>query len=359
MEQAQKEIEEALRRLEATLPHLFTSSRSEAELRAENAKLLGPEGEVTRIFRLFPKIEAERRKELGKRANAIKSAIEQAFQQKLALIKKAQRQAELECPPIDISLPGRGVGWGSLHPISATMAALIEVFESLGFEYVEVPEIDFAENNFGRLAFPPDHPAADMQDSFFTRSEGSGNPQAVVLRTHTTTVQAHFLRSRPPPMALVTGGAVYRRDDDATHSPMFHQIDGFWVDRDVCFAHLHGLMRAFVERIFGAGVPIRFRPSYFPFVEPGAELDIGCTFCRPWERGAPSEQCKVCKGTGWLEVLGCGMIHPLVLEMAGVSPKEWRGIAWGMGVDRIAMLRYGISDIRMLYENDMRFLEQL
>jgi phenylalanyl-tRNA synthetase alpha chain len=239
------------------------------------------------------------------------------------------------------------------------------VFASLGFEISESREIELAEYNFGRLGFPPDHPATDMQDSFFVKGREGGGDEAVVLRTHATAIQVHEMLARKPPMAVVAAGTVYRRDDDATHSPMFHQIDGFLVDKNVSFAHLKGVLTTFLKRTFGADVPVRFRPSYFPFVEPGGELDIGCTFCRPWvsagsdEQRARTDACRTCKQTGWIEVLGCGSIHPVVFESCGVDANEWSGFAWGMGIDRIAMLRHGIRDIRMLYENDIRFLEQL
>jgi len=257
---------------------------------------------------------------------------------------------------LDPTLPGRGVRRGRLHPLTRTVHQLMDVFVTLGFDIEDAPEIDLAENCFDRLGFPPDHPATDMQDSFFV-GRGDGDGPDVVLRTHTTTIQVHQMKLREPPMAVICPGAVYRRDDDATHSPMFAQIDGFAVDEGLTFAHLKGVLTAFVRRLFGEEVPVRFRPSYFPFVEPGGELDMGCVFCEPW-RGdrARTRACGVCKGTGWMEILGCGMIHPVVLEAAGVDATRYSGFAFGMGIDRIAMLRHGISNIKLIYENDARFL---
>lgn len=362
-----REFEAGLERLSGALSGTFEACADEHTLRAANAKLVGPSGELTALLKLMPKLPGDRRKDLGQRANQVKQAVQQAFDARLSAIARALREAELSGPRLDVSLPGRAMPQGGQHPISRTIDELLDVFASLGFEISESREIELAEYNFGRLGFPPDHPATDMQDSFFVKGAGNvpGADEAVVLRTHATAIQVHEMLARKPPMAVVAAGTVYRRDDDATHSPMFHQIDGFLVDKGVSFAHLKGVLTTFLKRTFGAEVPVRFRPSYFPFVEPGGELDIGCTFCRPWD-GAGSEAqrartmaCRTCKQTGWIEVLGCGSIHPVVFEACGVDPNEWTGFAWGMGIDRIAMLRHGIRDIRMLYDNDIRFLEQL
>ncbi|MBN8614591.1 MAG: phenylalanine--tRNA ligase subunit alpha [Deltaproteobacteria bacterium] len=370
MSDAVQEFEAGLARLGGDVTATFAACIDENALRAENAKLAGPQGELTALLKLMPKLPGDRRKELGQRANQVKQAIQSAFDGRLAAIARAIREAELSGPQLDVSLPGRSVRPGGQHPITKTIEELLDVFASLGFEISESREIELAEYNFGRLGFPPDHPATDMQDSFFVKGRtgsaaGGGGDDAVVLRTHATAIQVHEMLARKPPMAVVASGTVYRRDDDATHSPMFHQIDGFLVDKNVSFAHLKGVLTTFLKRTFGADVPVRFRPSYFPFVEPGGELDIGCTFCRPWVEAGSEAQiartlaCRTCKQTGWIEVLGCGSIHPVVFESCGVDPNEWSGFAWGMGIDRIAMLRHGIRDIRMLYENDIRFLDQL
>jgi phenylalanyl-tRNA synthetase alpha chain len=211
-------------------------------------------------------------------------------------------------------------------------------------------------NNFEKLAFPPDHPATDMQDTFWVDVAGNESSLRTLLRTHTSSVQVREMTAHGPPLAIVSGGPVYRRDDDVTHSPMFHQVEGFYVARDVSFAELKGVLTAFVQRLYGEGTPVRFRPSYFPFVEPGAEADVGCVFCS--EADGSRASCRVCKATGWLEVLGCGMIHPSVLSHCGIDPEWYSGFAFGLGVERVAMLKYGIPDIRVLFENDPRFLAQ-
>lgn len=337
------------------------SATIEAELRRENARLIGPSGLLTEKMRLMPKVSKERRKELGQRANAVKQSIEAALTSSLELLARAEREAELTGPTLDPTLPGRHVRRGRLHPLTRTTNEVLDVFVALGFEVGEAPEIDFTAHNFDMLGFPPDHPATDMQDSFFIRRPDGSDALDVVLRTHTTTIQVHQMRSRKPPLAVVCPGAVYRRDDDATHSPMFAQIDGFAVDEGLTLAHLKGVLTAFVQRLFGDDVPTRLRPSYFPFVEPGAELDMGCVFCEPWEAGNEerTSACRVCKGSGWMEILGCGMIHPVVFERCGIDPERYTGFAFGMGIDRISMLRHGVGNIRLLYENDARFLGKL
>jgi phenylalanyl-tRNA synthetase alpha chain len=362
---AVQQFEEGLARVASGFEKTFVKCGDEPSLRAAAAKLIGPNGEVTQLLKLMPSLPGDRRKELGQRANELKRAVQTAFDARLEALARAARAADLEGPAIDPTLPGRGFGRGAMHPITRTIHELLDVFRSVGFDVSEVPEIETADYNFTRLAFPPDHPATDMQDSFFVREAAKFEDQ-LLLRTHTSTIQVHeMLRRKELPICVVTGGAVYRRDDDATHSPMFHQIDGFWVDRGITFAHLKGVLTTFARRMFGADVPVRFRPSYFPFVEPGGEVDIGCTLCRPWD-GAGSDaqrartaECRVCKTTGWLEVLGCGMIHPDVFTHCGHDPSKVTGFAFGMGIDRIAMLRHGVRDIRLLYENDVRFLGQL
>ncbi|HEX5661241.1 MAG TPA: phenylalanine--tRNA ligase subunit alpha, partial [Polyangiales bacterium] len=241
---------------------------------------------------------------------------------------------------IDPTLPGRNVRIGRLHPITQVTYRLLDVFASLGFDVADGPEIDLHKHNFDMLGFPPDHPATDMQDSFFVAREGSTEvDRGSLLRTHTSTIQIREMLERKPPLAVVAPGAVYRRDDDATHSPMFFQIEGFVVDEGVTFAQLKGVLTRFLRALFGEETPVKFRPSYFPFVEPGGEIDI-------YRNGR------------WMEVLGCGMIHPVVLENVGYDPQKVSGFAFGMGVDRMAMLLYGIDNIKQLYENDVRLLTQ-
>ncbi|MCA9605208.1 MAG: phenylalanine--tRNA ligase subunit alpha [Myxococcales bacterium] len=358
-------MSDALERFEGGLAEVakaaagtFEGLSTEQAIREANAKLVGPNGQLTQLMKLMRELPGDKRREMGQRANAIKQEVQSAFDAALEGLARAARDAELTGPALDPTLPGRHVRRGRLHPITRTIQQLTDVFLALGFDVEDAPEIDFASNCFDKLGFPPDHPATDMQDSFFV--ERPGGELDVVLRTHTTTIQIHQMLKRQPPMAVICPGAVYRRDDDATHSPMFAQIDGFAVDEGLTFGHLKGVLTAFVRRLFGDEVPVRFRPSYFPFVEPGGELDMGCVFCQPWTGDAErTRACRVCKGTGWMEILGCGMIHPVVFEAVGIDPEKYTGFAFGMGIDRIAMLRHGVSNIRLLYENDARFLSRL
>ena len=334
----------------------FATAGSEQELRAARADALGKKGELTALLRGMAAVPAEQRKALGAEINAIKEQVEAAFEARLNDLAHAARAAELSARPFDLTLPGRRpVPRGHLHPVTQVKHEILDIFRSLGFEVAWGPEVEFEANNFTKLAFPPDHPAMDMQDSFWVKLRDSPDAR-VLLRTHTSNVQVREMSSHRPPMAIVSGGVVYRTDDDVTHSPMFHQVEGFLVDEHVSFAELKGVLTEFARRLYGPDTPVRFRPSYFPFVEPGAEVDAGCVFCHP-DDGSRSS-CRVCKGSGWLELLGCGMVHPLVFEHCGIDPERYTGFAFGLGVERVAMLRYGIPDIRLLFENDPRFLTQ-
>jgi phenylalanyl-tRNA synthetase alpha chain len=339
----------------------FAAASDEHALRAANARLLGPNGELTQLLKLMPELPGDQRKTLGRRANELKNEIQKAFGERLTALERAAREAELQAPPLDVSLPGRGRQPGRLHPLTRVKHDLLDVFVALGFDIADGPEIDLHEHNFDKLGFPPDHPATDMQDTFFVASPDGGppNPRAVLLRTHTSTVQVREMLARKPPLAVVSAGATFRRDDDATHSPMFMQLEGFVVDEGISFVHLKGVLTHFLRRVFGQDVPVRFRPSYFPFVEPGGEVDVGCTICRRWQRSDAPAGCRVCKDTGFIEVLGCGMIHPVVFEQVGYDAERYTGFAFGLGIDRVAMLRYGIGHLALLYGNDPRFLNQL
>ncbi len=343
-------IESSLLALRTTFRARFDAARTEQQLRDENAKILGKKGELTAVLKQMGSISADERKAIGSLVNAIKQEVEAAFEACLGAIARAKRNAELSARPYDLTLPGRQLApLGHAHPISIVRDDIVDVLASLGFAVHDGPEVETEENNFTKLRFPPDHPATDMQDSFWT-TDGR------LLRTHTSNIQIRAMMTQRPPMAFIAPGTVYRRDDDATHSPMFHQIECFLVDEHVTVAHLKGVLGEFADRFFGAGTPVRLRPSYFPFVEPGAEVDVGCPFCRRPDgtRGG----CGVCKHTGWIEILGCGMIHPVVFESCGIDPEKWTGFAFGMGVERVAMVRYGIPDLRLLFENDPRFLSQ-
>jgi phenylalanyl-tRNA synthetase alpha chain len=347
---AASSIDRALADLrEAFLPR-FRAAGTETALRDENAKILGKKGELTAILKELGKAPPDKRKAIGEKVNALKQEVEAGFEQCLKELRRKAREAELSAPPFDLTLPGRApVTAGHKHPISIVREEVVAVFRQLGFAVFDGPEIEHEENNFTLLGFPPDHPATDMQDSFWTKS-------GHLLRTHTSNIQIRAMKSMKPPMAFIAPGTVYRRDDDATHSPMFHQIEAFLVDEKVTLAHLKGVLAEFAERLYGPGTPVRLRPSYFPFVEPGAEVDIGCVFCK--QPDGTRIGCSLCKHTGFIEVLGCGMIHPVVFENCGIDPERWSGFALGMGLERIAMLRYGIPNIKLLFENDPRFLAQ-
>lgn len=353
-------IDEGLARLGTRYRDAFAAAPSEPALRVEHAKILGKKGELTAVLALLRDVPGDARGRVGAKVNAFKSEVELAFAARLAALARWALEAELGARPHDLTLPGRlpFQARGHTHPVLEVRDQLLAIFGELGFVAATGPEIEEEENNFTKLAFPPDHPATDMQDSFWF---GPG----VLLRTHTSNVQVRELSALARRVAqggtnaraaIVSAGAVYRRDDDVTHSPMFHQLEGFLVDERVSMAELRGVLAAFAERLYGPGTPVRLRPSYFPFVEPGAELDVGCVFCGP--SAAARSACRVCKATGWLEVGGCGMIHPDVFRHAGLDPERVTGFAFGMGIDRIAMLKYGIPNIRLLFENDPRFLAQ-
>ena len=345
MPDAHDQILASLEKLRSEYGARFGAATTEQELRDENATILGKKGELTAILKQMGQVPADARKSIGEKVNALKTEVEKAFDDRLKALARAKRDADLSGTPLDLTLPGRPLApKGHAHPISIVRDEIVEVFQRMGFAVHDGPEIELEENNFGKLGYPPDHPATDMQDTFWTN-------QGKLLRSHTSNVQIRAMMSKKPPMAFIAPGAVYRRDDDVTHSPMFHQLEAFLVDEKVTLAHLKGVLQEFAVRMYGKGTPIRLRPSYFPFTEPSAEVDVGCTICKG--RG-----CNVCKQTGWLEILGCGMIHPVVFENCGIDPEKWTGFALGMGLERVAMLRYGIPDIRLLFENDPRFLAQ-
>jgi phenylalanyl-tRNA synthetase alpha chain len=357
--EATQAIDRALGELRETFASRFSAATTEQALRDENAKICGKKGELTAILKELGKAPPDRRRAIGERVNALKQEVEAGFERCLKELKRRERAADLDAPPFDLTLPARlpVASGGHRHPISRVREDVVNVFRQLGFAVFDGPEVEHEAYNFGRLGYPPDHPATDMQDTFWTRVSREGaEAKRLLLRSHTSNIQIRAMESIKPPMAFIAPGTVYRRDDDATHSPMFHQIEAFLVDRRVTLGHLKGVLSEFAERIYGPGTPVRLRPSYFPFVEPGAEVDIGCVFCN----GPDGKRagCSLCKHTGWIEILGCGMIHPVVFESCGIDPEEWSGFALGMGLERIAILRYGIPNIKLLFENDPRFLAQ-
>lgn len=314
---------------------------------------LGKKGKLTQTRSLMRSLDPAGKKEFGQSFNAVKTAMEQRLEARKEALAQAARAAELARVEDLTMLPDRGFV-GSMHPITRTRRALERVFVSLGFEVLDGPHVEAEQYNFDDLNIPADHPARDMQDTFFAKARDGGDASDLVLRTHTSPVQVRAMLTRKPPIRIIAPGTVFRRDDDATHSPMFHQIEGLCIDEGVSMADLKATIERFVRAFFGADLAVRLRPSYFPFVEPGAEFDIVCPFCAR----APEQTCSVCKGSQWIELGGSGMVHPNVLRAGGIDPERYTGWAFGFGIDRMAMLLHGVTHLRLMFEGDVRFLEQ-
>jgi len=318
------------------------------ELEELRIEFLGRKGRLAAIMTDLRALSNEDKPVAGKKANEVKTLLTDRLDARQSELERAEASEELS--RFDPTLPGRKPWAGSLHPVTLVMDEICDVFTSLGFEVVSGPEVENDWYNFEALNMPPDHPARDMQDTLYISDK-------ILLRTHTSSLQIRTMIDRKPPVAVVAPGRVYRRDSDLTHTPMFHQIEGFLADKNVSMADLRGTLASFVRQLFGPDVRVRFRPSFFPFTEPSAEVDISCFNC-----GGKGEKdgatCRVCKGTGWVEILGCGMTDPNVYKAIGYDPEEVQGFAFGLGVERVAMLKYGIGDLRMFFENDVRFLEQ-
>ncbi|OOZ79731.1 phenylalanine--tRNA ligase subunit alpha [Solemya velum gill symbiont] len=313
-------------------------------LDAVRVSYLGKSGAFTEQLKQLGKLPKEERPAAGQVINQAKQALQQKIQEKKVQLETAGLQQRLEQERIDVTLPGRGQGTGGLHPVSRTMRRIETLFRSAGFDVAEGPEIEDDFHNFEALNIPEHHPARAMHDTFYF-------DEHLLLRTHTSPVQIRTMENSEPPLRVIAPGRVYRCDSDLTHTPMFHQVEGFVVDKNVTFADLKGILHDFLVSFFEAELKVRFRPSYFPFTEPSAEADIECVICG-------GEGCRVCSHTGWLEVLGCGMIHPEVFRHVGIDNEEFTGYAFGMGVERLTMLRYGVNDLRLFFDNDLRFLEQ-
>lgn len=335
-EQLQQVKQEALTAL--------TAADNLNQLNELRVKYLGKKGSITEVLRGMGKLSAEERPLIGQLANEIRDEIESVLADKTQSISQAEKAKKLAEETVDITLPGKKIALGSKHPLTQVINDLEEIFISMGFQVVRGPEIEKDYYNFEGLNIPKDHPARDTQDSFYITPD-------ILLRTQTSPVQVRVMENNKPPIRMIAPGKVYRRDADVTHSPMFHQIEGLVVDENISFSHLKGVLIGFIQKMFGADRKIRFRPHYFPFTEPSAEVDVSCIICG-------GEGCRICSQTGWLEVLGAGLVHPRVLEMVGYDSEKYSGFAFGMGVERIAMLKYSIDDIRLLFENDMRFLQQ-
>ncbi|HEY2590451.1 MAG TPA: phenylalanine--tRNA ligase subunit alpha [Steroidobacteraceae bacterium] len=329
-------LEEALREIasSADLPGL-----EETRVRA-----LGRKGFITEQLKTLGALPPEERRVAGQRINAAKDRLLAALEARRAALERAHDARELESGRIDVTLPGRGEARGGLHPITKTRLRIEALFGRAGFDIAEGPEVEDDFHNFEALNIPPNHPARAMHDTFYF-ADGR------LLRTHTSPVQIRAMRARGAPLSIIAAGRVYRCDSDLTHSPMFHNLEGLVLGAHVSFANLKAILHGFVEAFFERDLRMRLRPSYFPFTEPSAEVDMSCVFCL-------GKGCRVCKQTGWLEVAGCGMVHPRVLEAGGIDPERYTGYAFGAGIDRLAMLRYGVNDLRLFFENDLRFLEQ-
>ncbi|MDF1613671.1 phenylalanine--tRNA ligase subunit alpha [Desulfurivibrio dismutans] len=334
-------MEEELQRLRAEAEAKLAQITDPEELEPFRVEYLGRKGRFTALMRSLGQAPAEDRPRLGKLANESRTVLEAAFN-----VRRDELAAAAPSPAQrpDLTLPGRRYPAGRLHPVTQVMAEICDVFAGMGFAVSEGPDVETDFYNFEALNIPPHHPARAMHDTFYVDA-------GRLLRTHTSPMQIRAMEQARPPLRMIAPGKVYRCDSDITHTPMFHQVEGFLVDDKVSFADLKGVLSAFIARIFDAETPIRFRPSFFPFTEPSAEVDIGCVICG-------GKGCRVCKQTGWLEILGAGMIDPEVFAKVGYDPEEYSGFAFGLGVERIAMLRYGINDIRLFYENDLRFLRQ-
>jgi len=337
--------------VKAELEHLqqetlstLSQASSEKEISELRVRVLGKKGTLTQLLKKLGTLPENERREVGKVANQVKQAVERGIEESLLLIQEKERRKVFDRERIDVTLPGRRLTLGKKHPITQTLDTIIDIFSRLGFEVVEGPEVELDYYNFEALNIPKGHPAREMQATFFIADE-------VVLRTHTSPNQVRTMEKKRPPVRMICPGAVYRCDSDPTHSPMFHQVEGLLVDRGVTFADLKGVLTVFVHQMFGKNTRLRFRPSFFPFTEPSAEIDIECVMCG----GAG---CGVCSNTGWLEILGSGMVDPAVYRFVNYDPEEVTGFAFGMGIERIAMLKFGINDIRLFFTNDLRFLRQ-
>ncbi len=331
--------------LVAEASETFAGAASLPALEQLKARYVGKSGSLTALLKQLGSLPAEERRAAGARINDAKERVEQALSAARQRIVDQEMARQLATQALDVTLPGRGVGRGGLHPVTRTIERVCALFRAAGFDIADGPEIETDYNNFTALNIPEDHPARAMHDTFYVEDR-------VLLRTHTSPVQVRYMQRRGPPLRVIAPGRVYRMDSDLTHTPMFHQIEGLWVDESVSFADLKGLLTDFMQRFFERdSLRARFRPSFFPFTEPSAEMDIGCVKCN----GAG---CRICGQSGWLEVLGCGMVHPKVLENVGADSEKFLGFAFGLGVERLAMLRYGVSDLRMFFENDLRFLRQ-
>ena len=337
----QAQLNKILEEAKAQLNGVSTLAQAD-EIRV---KVLGKKGKLTEILRGMGKLSPEERKSTGQIANKVRAEIEQLLEMKFNELKKAAKEAQFKLEKIDVTEPGKDIVLGVKHPLTITIEEISRVFMNMGFAITEGPEVETVFNNFDGLNAGPNHPARDMTDTFYITDD-------ILLRTQTSTVQVRTLLKENPPIKVIAPGRCFRCDTpDATHSPMFHQIEGLVVDEGLTMADLKGTLDSFAKQLFGTSTKTKFRPHHFPFTEPSAEMDVSCFKCG-------GKGCSVCKGSGWIEILGCGMVHPNVLKVGNIDTEKYTGFAFGMGVERVAMLKYGVEDIRLFYENDMRFINQ-
>jgi phenylalanyl-tRNA synthetase alpha chain len=336
---------ESLSQLQSTALVSIDALLNLQQLESFRVEYLGKKGLITAQLKRIGSLPHEQRKSFGNEVNVVRNAVQQALETRRIALELSALNDKLIAEKIDVSLPGRNAQFdGSIHPISQTIKRMEDIFTRIGFTIATGPEIESDYYNFEALNIPESHPARAMHDTFYF---GDGR----LLRTHTSPVQIRYMHNTPPPIQVIAPGRVYRCDSDVTHTPMFHQIEGLTVDRGISFADLKGVLIHFLQAFFEKDLGVRFRPSYFPFTEPSAEVDIECVFCE-------GEGCRICSKSGWIEILGCGMVHPEVLKQGGVDPEEFSGYAFGMGVERLTMLRYGVNDLRLFFENDIDFLKQ-
>jgi phenylalanyl-tRNA synthetase alpha chain len=335
---------EELEKIEKEALAFLSDAKAENEVTEIRVRVLGKKGTLTQVLKRLGTLPESDRKEIGKKANQIKEDLEKKVEETLLQIQEQARREGLAKERIDVTIPGRQIPLGKKHPLTQALEEIIDIFSHLGFEVVEGPEVELDYYNFEALNIPKGHPAREMQATFFISED-------VVLRTHTSPMQVRTMEKKRPPVRMICPGAAYRVDSDPTHSPMFHQVEGLLVDKGITFADLKGVLTVFVHQMFGKERKLRFRPSFFPFTEPSAEVDIECFICG-------GKGCGVCSNTGWLEILGSGMVDPAVYKFVNYDPEEVTGFAFGMGIERIAMLKFGINDIRLFFTNDLRFLKQ-
>ena len=337
-------MKEELDRLQKEVVVSISQASTEKEISEIRVKYLGKKGSITQVLKSLGTLPESERRQIGQRANQLKESTEARIEEALLRIRERDRREALESEKIDVTLPGRRIPVGKRHPLTQILDEILDIFSRLGFEVVEGPEVELDYYNFEALNIPKGHPAREMQATFFISDD-------VVLRTQTSPVQVRTMERKRPPVRVVSPGAVYRCDSDPSHSPMFHQVEGLLVDKGITLADLKGVLTVFVHQMFGKETKLRFRPSFFPFTEPSAEIDIECFICG-------GKGCGICSNTGWLEILGSGMVDPAVYKFVNYDPEEVTGFAFGMGIERIAMLKFGINDIRLFFTNDLRFLRQ-